>query len=64
MVELVTAAVIIAATPKTYVDGYGWATSRSVGACLSYVGEHNVNVLTDGKWEQFTDCLADENLVR
>jgi hypothetical protein len=60
MLDLITAVLLAAAKPKVYVDGYGWVTSRSVGACLHYVGEPNVDALTDGKWEQFTDCLNDE----
>ena len=61
MLELLLNSMLVAAAPKVYVEGYGLVTARSVGACLLYVGEHNVDALTDGKWEEFTDCLTDEN---
>jgi hypothetical protein len=60
MLDLVAAVLLAAAKPKVYVNGYGWAPSRAVGACLHYVGEPNVDALHDAQWERFTDCLNDE----
>jgi hypothetical protein len=64
MLDLITAVLLAATNPKVYVNGYGWAPSRAVGACLQYVGEPNVDALRDAQWDSFTDCLNDERRVR
>ena len=58
MIEFVLAGTLIAATPKVYVEGYGWVPAKAVGHCLLQVGGHHVDALYDGQWEEFGDCLS------
>ena len=51
-------ALLIAGAPKVYVRGYGWVPAKAVGHCLVVVGAPHVDVLYDGQWEEFADCLA------
>ena len=58
MGNLLAIALLIAGQPKVYVEGYGWAPAKAVGHCLVAVGAPHVDVLYDGQWEEFSDCLS------
>jgi len=48
---------LIVANSNVYVNGWGWANARDVGYCLQVVGANHEDELSDGRWEEFTDCL-------
>jgi hypothetical protein len=41
-----------------YVDGYGWANSRVVAACLITVGAQHTDHLQDAQWDEWVACMA------
>jgi hypothetical protein len=51
-------AVTYAREGREYVDGYGWANTQMVSACLNAVGAEETDQLHDGQWEEWLSCMA------
>jgi hypothetical protein len=59
MIAMGLIAGLIVASSNVYVNGWGWANARDVGYCLGVVGANHEDELSDGRWEDFTDCLSE-----